>query len=191
MSPDIDLDLPAFSTGRLDITSPPHARAWREHGDLVPLVLEHVTGARVLFTQIGDYFYGRFARAECTSDEHPDVCVWLIAPATHDPLLVTWRGQASEGRLARETVAAIRPGFFSAVVARAVGGATREIKMRKQLTPVTFAFSRDGSVLEGDDATGDVIARIGADGTIDVASAERHKKFLIRFDAPDMPHQLV
>jgi hypothetical protein len=223
--PDIVLDLPAGwerqegnespltvvgAAGALQISSPQGLAAWRG-ADPELHIRQFVGGAlggRVTSVERGLLNYGPFVRAECIIDGHRDAATWMILPDTHDPLLVTWLGDsADEGRVARDVVARVAPGIFSAGVNMVVSVARGNIATHGGLdyhavficdgTVVTATFGgmpdeieREGMRLETKRHSATVAARVGMAqvptdggdvlvGFVYAESRQRRKRFLI------------
>jgi hypothetical protein len=142
---------PAHDDAALQFSSPPAAAAWRG-ADPREVLRELVVRAASTFGELvelkaGDVAYGGYAHAECKHDTFGDVCLWLLLPETHDPLLITWIATARNdaGTVARQIVDTIRPGLFSASVAMAVAGARGELAESGTVSAITLLVG-DGTI---------------------------------------------
>jgi hypothetical protein len=140
---------PGNGSGVLQLSSPARSTGWRR-GDLPALVGDRVVDAgpgSALRVEAGAGDYGPFGRAECAHDRYGDVCAWVLAPETHDPLWITWVADArsADRDRARDLVGALRPGPFSVVVASAVRDVRADIAATGRVEPVVLLHSHGGT----------------------------------------------
>jgi hypothetical protein len=206
---------PEGSSAAFQIASPTAAPEWRKFDDLRPVAgffAEESGFGQVVCTDAGTSAYGRFAKAECVSDDELDLCVWYLVPEIFDPLVVTWNAEApsDDSKVARELALSLRPGLFSQALAHAIEGAKETFVNRGFVEPVALMVAQSPAEArsvplsdvpprlipevcrhERERAGARIVVRVGMEEpngkdaplvTVSAESSSRRKKFVLRRD---------